>query len=136
MNLKTFAEQHRLKTKLDSCGEIIIEGRNGQIYEHGDNQLAVLFAIPSKSDPAGRWCPKIWNARRKSGEDVGMTVLQNGDSEGTMLFDAEDRTQVKVALKIAKVRPKRQMAPEQVARFIAAVHNRRNLTSEPLQIGV
>jgi hypothetical protein len=106
-----------LKTRVGSCGEKIIEGRQGQIYEYDDDTLGVMFAPASKTDPFGRWCPKIWNRLRNLGKALGMDCRQDGDSEGCLLFDGNNRAQVKLALQIAKVRTKRVLSPEQRARL-------------------
>ena len=113
MTLADFAKTHRLKLTNDDCGDPIVAGRQGQIYEYDDTRLSVLFAIPSKTDPCGRWCPKIWNHLRELGRTAGMVVAQNGDSEGVLTFDPMDKGQVKLALQIAKARPRRVMTPEQ-----------------------
>jgi hypothetical protein len=62
-----------------------------------------------------------------------MNVRQNGDSEGCLSFDPKSNEQAKLAIKIAKVRPKRQRTPEQVAKFVAATQNARFKALDPLQ---
>ncbi|MGA8215555.1 MAG: hypothetical protein WB799_18300 [Candidatus Sulfotelmatobacter sp.] len=115
MNIQEFAVEHRLKTRVDSCGEKIIEGRQGQIYEYNADTLGVMFAPTSKTDPFGRWCPKTWNRLRNLGKSIGMDCRQDGDSEGCLLFDGNNRPQVKLALQIARVRAKRVLSPERAA---------------------
>jgi hypothetical protein len=65
-----------------------------------------------------------------------MTIRQNGDSEGCLSFDPKNNEQAKLAIKIAKVRPKRQRTPDQVAKFVAATQNARFKALDPLQKGV
>lgn len=98
MNIQEFAVEHRLKARVDSCGEKIIEGRQGQIYEYDNDMLGVMFAPPSKTDPFGRWYPKVWNRLRNLGKSLGMDCRQDGNSEGCLLFDGNNRAQVKLAL--------------------------------------
>jgi hypothetical protein len=43
--IETFAEAHRLHTKLDGCGERIISGKQGQIHEYSDSELGVMFMM-------------------------------------------------------------------------------------------
>jgi hypothetical protein len=45
----------------------------------------------------------------------GMTVRQNGDSEGALSFDGSNPAHAKLAIKIAGVRPKRQLSAERLA---------------------
>lgn len=109
MMIKDFATKYRLKITLEPCGDMIIPGKQGQIYEQAEDALAVMFMPPSKTDKWGRWCPKLWGNLRRAAELVGMTLLLNGDSEGCLGFDPGVKEQVKMALKIAKVRVKQQV---------------------------
>ncbi len=136
MTLAIFAEQNRLKVKRDDCGEAIIPGKYGQIYEYNNTELGVMFMPPpTKAEPLGRWCPRTWGNFKGAAAAAGMTLLQDGDSEGCLSFDPKNKAQVKLALKIARVRPKLQRTPEQVARFVAAIQNARFKALDPLQKG-
>src|SRR5262249_24114568 len=105
--LTSFAHRHRLKTSRDECGETIIPGRRGQIYEYSDETLGVMFMpAKTKAEPWGKWCPRTWCNFRRAAEAAGMAVLQNGDSEGCLGFDPGNREQVRLALTIAGVRRK------------------------------
>jgi len=115
MTIQDFAKTHRLKLTQDDCGDAVVQGKHGQVYEYDDTRLSVPFAIPSKTDPCGRWCPKVWNRLRELARQAGMVVTQNGDSEGVLTFDPQDKGQVKLALQIAKTRTRRVMTPEQAA---------------------
>ena len=136
MTLAIFAEQHRLKVKRDDRGDMIILGKQGLLYEYSATELGVMFMPPrTESDPWGRWCPKTWGSFKRAGAAAGMTLRQNGDCEGCLSFDPTNNEQAKLALKIAKVRTKRQRTPEQVARFVAATQNARFKALDPLQKG-
>ena len=123
--LVVFAREHRLKTARQAIGEgeeeTTIPGRQGQIYEVEEGQLAVLFSAPSKTDPAGRWCPKIWGNFKRAALPLGMVLLQNGDTEGCMSFNHKDKEQIKMALSIAKCRPKRAVSSERLAQMVATL---------------
>ena len=96
-----------------------------------------MFMPPrTESEPWGKWCPKTWGNFKRAAAAAGMTLRQNGDSEGCLSFDPEDNEQANLALKIAKVRPKRQRTPEQVARFVAAMKEARCKALDPLQEAV
>jgi hypothetical protein len=53
-----------------------------------------------------------WNNRRKACEAAGMEVLQDGDTEGTLLFNPEDKIQSRTAIRLVGARQKRQLSPE------------------------
>ena len=137
VTLGSFAEKHRLKVKRDDLGDTIIPGKQGHVYEYSATELGVMFMPPrTQAEPWGRWCPKTWGNFKRAAVAAGMTVRQNGDSEGCLSFDPKNNEQAKLAIKIAKVRPKRQRTPDQVARFVAAIQNVRFKALDPLQKGV
>ena len=118
--LETFASKYRLKARRNPVddGAPIIEGRQGHIYEYSDAELGVLF-LP------GKWCPKTWGNFRRKAEALGMTIRQDGDSEGALSFDPSHKEQAKLAIQIAAVRPKRQLAPEHRAKLLAVGFQKR-----------
>jgi len=123
--------------KRDDCGDAIILGKNGHIYEYNGTELGVMFMPPRiKGEPWGRWCPKTWGNFKRAAVAAGMTLCQNGDTEGCLSFEPNNKEQAKLAMKIAKVRPKRQRTPEQVARFVAAIQGARFEALDRLQKGV
>ena len=112
MTLESFAEQYRAKIRRDETdGTDTILGRLGQIYEYGDDQLAVMFL------PAGESSARKWAAVKRQAEVVGMTLRQSGDDEGVFTFNPADPQQCQVALKIAGVKVRRQMSPERLGRL-------------------
>jgi len=120
--IERFSAEHRLKTRLDECGEKIIPGRRGQIYEWGVNpdtvvfELGVMFMPPrTKENTHGKWTPRTWGNFRRAGSSLLMTVRQSGDSEGCLSFDPANPEQVKLAMKIARVKPKRILSEKQQA---------------------
>lgn len=137
MTLANFAEKNRLKVMRDDLGDTIIPGKQGHVYEYSATELGVMFMPPrTQAEPWGRWCPKTWGNFKRAAVAAGMTARQNGDSEGCLSFDPKNNEQAKLAIKIAKVRPKRQPTPEQVAKFVAATQNARFKALDPLQKGV
>lgn len=54
-----------------------------------------------------------WNNRRKACEAAGMQVIQDGDTEGTLLFDSEDKAQAKTAIRMVSAYRKVELSPEQ-----------------------
>jgi hypothetical protein len=106
VELRTFAEKYRLYTKLDTDGTTIVAGKLGHLYEHSDTQLGLLF-MPSV--PRAR----LWAATKAKGTAAGMIVRQNGDSEGTLLFDANIPDQARLAISLVRARTKRILTDEQ-----------------------
>ncbi len=118
--LEAFAARHRLRLDregswkrgekakhLHSWPQFIV-GRHGQLYDHEDGvHLAVM--IHGAHVSALRW----GNARR-AGLAVGMACVQNGDAEGTLIFDPTNDAQVRLALKV--VGAKRRRSPVSPAR--------------------
>jgi hypothetical protein len=115
MTTRDFSDQHRLKLRRDPDDETeIIPGREGQsqIFQYSDCQLGVM--VMPLSGTAHRW--KMARAAFKT---AGMVIRQDGDCEGTATFDPANQEQVKLAMKYAKVRPKRQLSPAHRAKLLA-----------------
>ena len=110
--INTFAENNRLKVEKDDCGDAIIPGKYGHIYEYGSGKLGVC--IMSNSGNAFRW-----NRARAAFIASGIDVTQNGDTEGCATFDPENATRAKIAMLHAKVRRRRQVSPARREAMIA-----------------
>ena len=112
MILTTFAENNRLKITKDDCGDAIIAGKYGHIYEYGSGKLGVC--IMSNSGNAYRW-----NRTSTAFRDAGMEITQNGEHEGCARFDPNNAAQAKTAMRHAKVRTRRQVSRERREALIA-----------------
>lgn len=117
MDLRTFAEKHRVKTRRDSCGEDIITGSRipkdmpkrveyaCHVYDHGDGQrFGLLLLLKTKQQ---------WTHAKKQLVASGFTIKQNAETEGTALFNPQDPAQVRLAFKLARINPKRVMSEAQ-----------------------
>jgi len=117
MTLKAFSLEHRLRIKIDGCGDPIIPGRatNGgsrvedrsHVYDFGDGRrfgVCLMFSTARRFGHA---------ARLLAG--AGLTARQIGHSEGVFLFDPTDKRQVSAALKAASVKKRRIPSPAQLA---------------------
>jgi hypothetical protein len=113
MSIIDFAKQYRLKVRRDTDGSDIIQGTydESHIYEWNENELGVMFITPA-TKPAR---PFFWRKHRDSGIATGMRVIQDGDAEGCLGFDPSNPDQVKIALKLAGIKRKRQVSQEQLA---------------------
>jgi hypothetical protein len=108
--IQTFAQDRRLKISKTDEGEKVIVGRLGEshIYQYSVTELGVAF-VP------GKRTPKTWGNHKRAAIALGMTLRQNGDSEGTLSFDPANGPQSTLALRIAKARAKRILSPERAA---------------------
>jgi len=106
MRLDDFAAKHRLRVRRAEDGEQIIPGKFGHLYLHDDFSLGLLFMPDS---------PRRWSHARRKLEATGFTIWQDGDDEGSALFDPSDAAQASLALKVAGVKRKRTLTPEQRA---------------------
>ena len=122
MIIKDFAARHTLRTKRDEVGEEIVIAKHGQIYEHGSGQFGVMFLM----DSIGKW-----NNRRKDCERAGMTVIQDGDTEGTLLFDPDNKAQVRTAIRLVGARQKRALSPEARKQAVENLARFRNAAPAP-----
>jgi hypothetical protein len=131
MNLESFASKHRLKMRrnADDDNEPCVTGKNGQIYEYSEVKLAVSFApgLDKNHRGIGRWTPKAWGNLRRKAVALGMSIRQNGDSEGAISFDPENRDQAKLAIKIARARQKKQLSPDRLLAMLANLAKAREM---------
>jgi hypothetical protein len=127
VNIDQFAVTHHARVRKDECGEPIINGRlwkqqpkpgrmyGHHIYENGDGRFGVMLMFDSA---------RKWNNAKKTLTASGFTIKQNAETEGTALFDPENKSQARLAMKITGARIRRQLSPEKrdalVARLQAA----------------
>lgn len=106
MNIKTFAEQHRLKVTRDECGDPTIRGKLGQIYEYGSGRLAVVVMANTA---------RYWNAARHRLMTAGCKIIQDGDSEGGALLPNDNPEQARLAIRLIRAKQRRRLSAEQLA---------------------
>jgi len=125
-----FAEKYREKTKRDECGDTIIPGKTGHIAEG----FVAGFGICAMESTRKRW----GNVRRKL-EAAGFLVRQDADTEGVAIFDPANKHQAKLALRLVRVKTRRQMvapSPAQLAVRERFARNSRLNRSLPEQAGI
>jgi hypothetical protein len=115
MRIKEFAEKHNVNVRRDTCGEEIIPGKprkaervedRSHVYDHGDGKR---FAVCLLFASGRRWV----NAKRRL-LALGFELRQQGDTEGTLLFDPENEGMAKAALREAGVKKRRVMTEAQL----------------------
>jgi hypothetical protein len=104
MNIKKFCEENRLNWRVDDCGEHIIPGKSGHIYADGMRAGVIVSSSPKK-----------WGNARRAFQAAGFEIRQDGDFEGSALFDPRDGKALKLAMRYARVKHRRKLSPEQLA---------------------
>jgi hypothetical protein len=100
-----FSTKYRVKLRRDECGEVVAKGKIGQIYQHSETRMGLML-MPGK--------PFVWSNAKKKLLAAGFEIHQDGDREGSALFSAEDGAQVKLAMKLARVKTRRKASPAQL----------------------
>ena len=102
--LTTFGERFRVGTQRDSCGEQIILGKRGHIFEDGE-RLGVFLALPTA---------KRWGFLRRKLQQAGFIPKQTGDTEGTLIFDSTDQSRGRIALEAVRTKVRRVPSQRQL----------------------
>lgn len=118
MTIARLAEAHRVRTRIDSCGEKIITGRphkaprpecRNQVFDYGDGEHFGVSLLLSNA--------RLWRNARKRLTAAGMSIHQDGDTEGTLLFDPCNPKQARAAIKEAGIKRKKVLSePVRIAR--------------------
>jgi hypothetical protein len=111
--IEQFAEQYRVKTKRDECGDTIIAGKTGDIFDGYLSGLGVRVTRETR---------KQWNSARRQMEAGGFVIRQDADTEGIAVFDPTNKALARLALKLARVIARRNVAapsPAQLAQRAA-----------------
>jgi hypothetical protein len=126
MTITQFAEQYRLRVRKDECGNKIIPGKAGQIYYYGRGEMGLIYM--SEPPSVGKW-----NNRRKAMESAGFRILQDGDAEGSAIFDGNDSKQVRLAMQIVRAKTIRVVSDAQRSALESARECIRLKFSQPLR---
>ena len=107
-DIEAFAAKHHFRIETSADKERVIHGRRGHIFEYGNGLLGVTIKPTGTS-------PRTWNAARNSFVEAGMTITQDGDSEGVATFDPENKKQRSLAIKHAGIKRKKVATAAQLA---------------------
>jgi hypothetical protein len=105
--LSKFSEHYRLRVRRDSCGESIVPGRFGHLYEHDAGRFGIVFEAPAN----GASLNNTLRSRKRRAISAGFLLRQEGDSEAILLFDPADTTQARLAIRLIHAKKIRQAAP-------------------------
>ena len=106
--VKQFADTYRVRARRDECGELILPGRIGHVYEHGAGRFGVYLSCATK---------RAWSSAKRMLVAAGFTVRQVGEMQGTALFDPANEQQARLAVEIARIRKRRVVTAEQRQRM-------------------
>jgi hypothetical protein len=113
MDLADIAYRYRLKLTRE-FGEAIIPGRCGQLYAIGPDKLGCLVMLQSV---------RRWRSMRGRLLAIGCRVVQDGDTEGTVLVDPGDHSQVQMAMKAIKAKRQRRLSADQRLASVARLRH-------------
>ena len=110
-SFENFALEHNLRIKRDSCGEPLIVPGNprrsediSHVYQHNDTDFGLVLLFDTNV---------LWKNAKKRLLGIGFTLLQDGETEGVLVFSPTDPVQVAAAIKIAGLKKHRRISPEQ-----------------------
>lgn len=126
--LGQFANKYDLHVKHDECGDPVIGGKRGHLYEYGPTELGLMF-LPPGDDPS----PRLWNTVLSKCLAAGMILRQRGDSEGVLSFDPLNKEQARLAIKLSGVRPKKQISEVHKEKLLAGLRKYHTSRSEAAQ---
>jgi len=107
MTIEEFATRHRVRPRRDTCNEEIIPGRphkaarqedRSHVYDHGDGQHFGLALMLDNS--------RKWTFAKQRLARLGFVVKQDGEGEGTLLFDPTEEAQAALYRSLRRVHAK------------------------------
>ena len=112
MNIEKFARTYRVHTRLDSGDQtVIIPGKLGHIYEYDVDEN--VFGVIIMPNPPRKL---HWGFTKRTLLEYGFTIVQDGDGEGAAIFDPDNETQAKLAIRAARIKHIRKLSPEESKR--------------------
>jgi len=124
MNIKSFAARHRLKVRLDECGDQVIPGKRGHMY-FDDNQLCLMVTDGAPAHQS-RWAAlggKLWMG------DIGSTG--RGHRVQDVKITGIPPENAKAAIRIIRARAKRLLSPEERQALRARMLHARAYLNKP-----
>ena len=127
-----FAERHRLRVKRDGCGDAVVLGKFGHLYEHNTDVIGVSLE-DVRSGPSRARCLL---GRRRMAVDAGFRLHQAGEAESILLFEVGDTAQEVLAIKLVGAKQRRTASPAQLKvlrRAREAFKSEQTLAQRPAQ---
>ena len=120
-SIQLFATMNRVRAKRDECGELLIRGKHGIVFDCDDGEglaLALFDNPPNRASKA-----RTLLCLRKKALAAGLPARQIGDCESVFLFNPQDQEQSKLALKLVGVQRRRRLSEQHRQRLRAASQN-------------
>ncbi|MGA2610367.1 MAG: hypothetical protein ABSD89_12780 [Halobacteriota archaeon] len=116
MTIQEFCKLYRLRLTKDKCGEEIIPGKLGHLFDHGDGQFGMVL----EDTPSGSSRARLLLSRRKAALQGGFSQKQQGECESVLLFDARNPKQAELAARLVVAKKKRnvQANPASLANLV------------------
>jgi hypothetical protein len=103
LTVQEFCKLYRLKLTKDKCGEEILPGKLGHLFDHGHGQFGMVLEDTSSGPSRAR----SLLSRKKAALKAGFLPKQNGECESVLLFDPQNQQQAKLAAKLVMAKKKR-----------------------------
>lgn len=134
LTIEQFAGAYKVKTGRDECGDVVIPGRKlsaqrgSHIFDgYVDGRLGVCLMLGS---------PRKWTTARRKLLAAGFTIKQDGQTEGIATFDPAERTQSRLAIKLAGVKTRRMAQAPSPAQVAAREAFARTHSARPRELSV
>jgi hypothetical protein len=105
-----FAERYRVRVQRDDCGEQLICGKFGHIYQHAAGLLGLVLEEPR----SGKSKRRSLLARRRKAFAAGLSLHQLGQVEAILLFDVGCPSQANLAVRLVGAKRRRVPSPAQL----------------------
>ena len=100
-----FAEKYRLRVRRDECGDPIVVGKVGELYQHDDGLVGLVLMSPNGDNPK---LDNTLRSRMRKALREGLELHQRGDYESSFLFDAENKQHTRLAIRLIGCKRKRR----------------------------
>lgn len=105
MNFTTFAEKYRLRVRRDECGDLVVAGRLGQLFQFDENLMGLALISPNGDDPK---LDNTLRSRTRKALRKGLELYLRGDYESIFLFSPENRQHARLAIQLIGCKRKRR----------------------------
>lgn len=110
LTFAAFVDQYRLRTRRDSCGDLIALGGSGHLYKHDVGRAGLVLEDSSVGPSRAR----SLLARRRKALAAGFRLHQAGEAESILLFELGNPMLEKLAISLVGARRRRISSPAQL----------------------
>jgi hypothetical protein len=116
ITIQEFSGRYRLRSKKDGCGEEILPGKLGHLFDHGHGQFGMVLEDSSSGPSRAR----LLLSRKRAALRRGFSLWQQGECESVLLFDPRNPKQAELATKLVMAKKKRnvQANPASLANLV------------------